>query len=307
MSQKYKTLDCSISLEQNSKLGNIFDLKLANIKTLQNYHSVELSFFLYPYNRGLDADSFSVLPYEEYVNDLNQGSRSIYEKVDEYGGKVFGILLGVIIALVFLLVKPSDFISIQSIISILGAYTIGKEIWSDLHNFLISSTKNWTLKWRESQYYYSKQDFGTIQRFWRLARNQRYGNSMVLPSQFELVNHSNTKMIELKYDKNDLYLVTENDLQLASLEFVESNLEKLKSEGFMIGLKLTLTQKLWFLGYGTEFFQAQDLGKLGTVNPSGTWQADHILVKQVLGIGNLKYYLRSESVKDLELMKPFEL
>jgi hypothetical protein len=39
---------------------------------------------------------------------------------------------GVVIAGIFYLIKPEDLISVGSVVSVIGAYIIGRELWEDI-------------------------------------------------------------------------------------------------------------------------------------------------------------------------------
>jgi len=60
----------------------------------------------------LNADSFTILPYQEYIEDINSGQRSTYQKIEEFSPTLFGLGLGFVIATFFIFLKPEDFFSI---------------------------------------------------------------------------------------------------------------------------------------------------------------------------------------------------
>jgi len=266
--------------------------------------AVEITFFLYPYSPNLDNTSFSILPYEEYVRDIEKGRRSTFEKIKPFADKLFGILLGLLIAGLFQVVKPQELYSLQSMVAVLGAYTLGKEMWSDLDDFLIDLTKKWRFRWRDSQYLYTKEDFGSVQRFWKMAREKRNGQASALPNYLDFITHSNAKTVELYFDNTTLSnhkIGTE--VQFGNIKFDENKIKELEKYDYMLGFKFSISKRKLIGDVSYEIFQVLDANNLGTVDQTGNWQKNKALYRKVWSFGRFKYYLNSETLLDFKLIK----
>jgi len=55
-----ENLENSILISRNKKYANIIDISLNNIQFFRKFSNIELSLFIYPYNRKIKADSFSI-------------------------------------------------------------------------------------------------------------------------------------------------------------------------------------------------------------------------------------------------------
>ena len=251
----------------------------------------------------MDNTSFAILPYEEYVRDIEVGRRSTFEKIDPFADKFFGVLLGILIALLFWVVKREDLLSVQSLAAILGAYALGKEMWLDLDNFLVNTSKKWDFRWREAQYFYAKEDFGTIQRFWRLARTRRNGQPFILPEFLDFMTHSNSKTVELSFDKASLSRYkTGTEIQFGSVVFKPESEPDLKAEGAMFGFKFSLRQRFWIGDLTYEVFQAVEKNQTGTVDSQGNWHFDSVVYRKVWNFGRFRFYLSKDLIKDFKLI-----
>jgi len=266
--------------------------------------ALECTFFVYPYSQDMDNTSFSILPYEEYVRDIDAGRRSTFVKISPFGEKLFGILLGLLIAAVFWRIKPEELYSLQSLVAILGAYTLGKEMWNDIDNFLINMTKKWGFRWRDAQYFYSKEDFGTVQRFWRMARERRNNKPFVLPLFLDFMTHNNAKTAELYFEKATLQRnEIGSKVQFGSISYKPQFESEIKSKGAMTGFKISLRQSVVVGDVTYEIFQALDKKELGAVDKSGNWQPKTILYRKVWNLGRLRWYLTKEILQDFELIE----
>jgi hypothetical protein len=176
-------------------------------------------------------------------------------------------------------------------------------MWLDLDNFLIDISKKWDFRWREAQYFYAKEDFGTIQRFWRLARVRRNGQPFILPEFLDFMTHSNAKTVELCFAKNSLdrYKIG-TEVQFGNVVFKPEFEPDLKDEGAMLGFKFSLRQKFWLGDLTYEVFQATEKGQTGTVDSQGNWHLDSVLYRKVWNLGRFRFYLSKDLIKDFKLI-----
>jgi len=165
----------------------------------------------------------------------------------------------------------------------------------------VKITKNWPIRWKDGEYYYSKQDFGTIQKFWREGRNERYKISMVLPTKMDFISQSNTKTVEISYKQEDLNLVEGDSTRVASINFPKKTSSNL-TNNFLFTTKLTLVKKGFFINFTTEYFQALKSGKIGSLDPQNNWQNNILLVKKVINIGQIKIYLEAKILKNVKII-----
>lgn len=294
-------LEKIISFNRNG-VANSFFLSASKKEILKKFSSIEIAFTLYPYSKEINANNFSILPYEEYVEDVSQNTRSNYTKADEYGSKIFGILLSLIIIFVFWRIDKNLLASVEAIVSIIGAYAVGKELWQDIDKTLVNLSKNSKLRWLSLSYYYTKQDFGTIQQFWRRARVKRMGLNTLLASQMDFITHSNSKTIELYFSKSDLGRLNDTTGLLLDIEVENSKVKEFVDKKFMVSFKIILSKNLFFFKQNIEIFQAIDSNSLGTIDGKGNWIENASLVRKTFSIGRLKFYMKEHIAGDLQII-----
>lgn len=284
------------------ELNNLTLLLKLN-QTIRSSKAVECTFFVYPYSLKMDNASFNILPYEEYVRDIDAGRRSTYQKLEPTASKLFGIFLGLVLIIIFGIYNPNELYSLQNLIAVLGAYTLGKEMWDDLDKWLIDTTKTWSIRWRGSQYYYVKEDFGTIQRFWKLARVKRNGQPTILPVWLDFMTHSNAKTVEAYFEQKTLSQYPENSLvQFGNVVINQDSYQDFQESGAMFGFKLSLKQQFWLGDITYEIFQSIDKTEYGAVDKKGIWCPQAILHRKVWNLGRIKIYLTKEIVNDFRLV-----
>jgi len=283
--------------------SNNLTLLLKLNQPIRDSKALECTFFVYPYSQNMDHTSFNILPYEEYVGDVDAGRRSTYQKLEPTASKLFGVFLGLLLIIIFGIYNPNELYSLQNLIAVLGAYTLGKEMWDDLDKWLIDSTKTWNIRWRGSQYFYVKEDFGTIQRFWKLARVKRNGQPTILPVWLDFMTHSNAKTVEAYFEKKTISQYPENSLvQFGSVSINQENLRDFEKDGAMFGFKLSLKEQFWLGDITYEIFQSVDKNEYGAVDKKGIWCPQAILYRKVWNLGRIKIYLLKEIVNDFRLV-----
>lgn len=121
-----------ITLKNNKDLKGLYDVEM-KIPHTTAYHTLECHLVFYPYSRKIQGEHITFSPFEEYVKDILSCQRSAYTRITSEFNKFFGLCLGVVIAVIFYLVNPNDLISVGSVVSVIGAYIIGKELWEILN------------------------------------------------------------------------------------------------------------------------------------------------------------------------------
>lgn len=277
--------------------NNTVKVSINKLKGLSKFSSLELTLFLYLLDDTLDADSFKLLPYEEYIRDVEAGKRSSYQKIGVNSGKWLGIALGIIILAVFAIVKPEDIVSIESLVSILAVYTIGKELWTDIDSFLGRITKRLPVKWVDPSFYYERESFGTIQRFWTFSREKRVRGKTTLASKLDFVNHSNSKTVELGFGKN--LLQSSKESQILNISFKNKSKSKLQKMGYVIGTKVSLNRNLLGISLRKEHFQLFDSSEneVGTISLNQKFLPNTCFIRDTVTLGRLKLYLKSKTKK----------
>lgn len=291
-----------IRLRQNPDLPNIYDVELANIPALRAYDSVEVHVVLYPFSRHITADAYRLNPFEEYAEDISTRRRSLYTRVPRPASSLFGILLGIFIICVFLLVKPSEVASLQSIVAILGAYFIGKDLWRDLEALFVNLSKNWRVRYQSDYYAYQVEKNTTLTNYSALAREQRYGKASLLPERMEFISNSNSKTARLKFARADLRVFQHDVAHILAMRFDPSVAEELENAGYMFSVKISLNRRVFLLRRAQEFFQSLNASQRGCLNFHNEWLPDAALARDAYFLGNLRFLVAQRLVPALEIL-----
>jgi hypothetical protein len=205
----------------------------------------------------------------------------------------FGLLLGGAISSFFLIFYPQLLISVESFVSIFAAYTVGKEIWRDLDAFLQDRTQSWRVRWVQQSFYYVLQQFGTFQRFWQLARRKRYGYQLTLPNEIDMISHSNSKTIEMLFKQQSFEKIPFQLMRVLRIVF-ESTAPVLEFplKGLII-CRVAVIRKRFGIKNVTEYYQAYDQGKIGSLDLENTWHPGMCLEKRMIILGRLVCYTQS--------------
>ena len=177
-----------IVIRRNPDLPGIYDIEFRHLGRIRGYDLLECHLVLYPYSRQLNSGKIILTPYEEYARDILAQQRSAYKPIGQIGKNLFGIFLGALIIGIFALLKPVELYSIESIVSIIGAYAIGKELWDDLENWLVNLTASSRIRFQPRYYSFQLEKNTTISKYFSLARNSRYGHPMLLPYQMDFIH-----------------------------------------------------------------------------------------------------------------------
>lgn len=275
---------------------NTLDFGIANLKFLKGRGGLTVTLMLYPNSREITSENFKILPYEEYVAEITEGRRTTYGTINDFSDKFFGILLAAAIFVVFRLLQADQSLSSEMVISIIGGYIAGKELWSDIDDWLQKTTKNWFFSWKDRDFYYQKLDFGSIQNYIRYVRNMRYGSDFVLPFNIDFINQSNSKILELCYSKKDLKSVSKDYTRLASLEYQSKSKKDFVEGNYMLAVKLGSIRSFLGIKLIYEYFQSKNGNSVGCLDAHKKWFENKAMLRKSIKIGNLKIYFSSKVV-----------
>jgi hypothetical protein len=282
-------LDNLIRLKQNPNLSYIYDVELNNISALKQYESVEVHIIMYPFARQILSDNYRFTPFEDYSTDISTRRRSLYTRVPRPANSLFGILLGIAIILFFLAVRPSEVYSLQSIVAILGAYFIGKDLWNDIEAALVNLSKDWLVRYQTRYYEYQVEKNTTLTNYSALAREQRYGRASLVPEQMEFIANANSKTIRMKFASGDLRAFQEDSAHVLAIRLDPHLADDFERAGFMFSVKVSFNERVFPLRRSHEFFQSLNAGERGCLNFENEWMHDAALARDAYFFGNLRY------------------
>jgi len=288
-----------IHLTKNSEIPHIYDVDMNHLDELKQYDSVESHIIVYPYSRKVGAHHFKFYPFEEYVHDILSHQKSAYEKISSQFNKFLGIFLGIVITGIFALFNPKDLLSVQSIMSVIGAYFVGKEIWDDVENALIQMTKHWRVKYVDNYYSYRLEKHTTLTMYSSFAKKQRYGKTSLLPEFIDFIEQSNSQTLRMFFNMDDIDLEQCCDGEhsttrhLFSIHIVPDLLDDFEQEGFLFGVKLSLNKKAFGITVSNELFQSFHQGAQGALDDQGFWHDGSMFYRRTMTIGRWKFFLKS--------------
>jgi hypothetical protein len=317
-----------IVLRQSEDLPNRYDVEMHGLNPLRAYDRVECHIVLYPYGRRVGSDNIRFYPYEEYVNDVLSNQRSAYSEIESPLDQVFGLMLGLLIALVFAHLRPASLLNIEAIVSVFGAYVVGKELWNDIERLLVNATKGWRLRYQEGYYRYQLEKRTTLTYYSYLAKKKRYGKAILLPAKIDFIKQSNSQTLRMCFDTRDwdaLQAGLEPNLRLSpgqsardpnapdtvpahihSIHVDADRMDDLQRDGFLFGVKLSLGHRFLVFTRSLELFQSLQADQqdrvdgweatssqpsLGCLDHQGRWHKEAVFFRNTLTLGRLKLYL----------------
>jgi len=289
---KSKTFFPKIKVKKPQDEDNLIDVGLSDLKFIKDINSLAVTTMFYPVSRDITSDDFTLLPYQEYTDEISEGGRTTYEVIHDFSGKLFGIFLASIIFIIFQLNQDQVF-SIEAAVGIIGAYIAGKELWSDLNIWLQKISKNWKFSWKDKEFYYQKVDFGSIQNYTRYIRNTRYGSNFILPTKLDFINQSSSKILELKYSQKELDLMSKDYTHLVSLEYPAKFGKEFTKNEYLLAIKLSLIKNVFGIEIISEYFQSKYENSTGCLDFNGNWLENKTMLRKAVKIGNLKIYLEN--------------
>ena len=282
--------DGLVRLVPGRTVPGLYDVELDRIGGQEGLDSVDCHLVIYPYSRKVNSHHIRVLPFEEYVADIIGRQRSVYIKIEERGPYVFGALLALALVAVFFKYRPSELLSLESIVSAFGAYFVGKELWDDIERALQHLSHRWRLRYVESYYPYQLAGQTTLSQYAGLAKQVRYGRRSLLPERIDFIQQSNSQTVRLRFEAESLRAFPGQAAHIASLHVAPEAAHEFDKNGFMFGVKLSLNRRRWGLERGLELFQSLDRGRPGCLDQSGQWHDGCLFYRRTLRLGNLKLF-----------------
>ena len=292
-----------IHLRRNEAVPNIYDVSAQGLDRLSAYREVELHTVLYPYSRQVSSQDIAFYPFEEYVRDVLSQQRSAYATRRSQFNELFGLLLGVAIALIFARFKPEDLFSIESIVSVFGAYTIGKELWDDIGRALVHVTKDWPIRVQDSYYRYRLEKHTTLTGYSFLAKRHRYGRLVVLPEKIDFIKQSNSQTLRMAFNMRETDVPAGVATHIHSIHVEPEVLEAFEEAGFLFGCKLSFNKRFLGITSSLELFQSVDGCLRGCLAADGTWVEDAVFYRRTFSLGYVKWYWKKGLIHDRTIVR----
>lgn len=280
---------------------NIFDIELEHPKSFAHLDALEVHIILYPYSREINSKHIVFNPFEEYAEDVLSGNHSAYSLIERSFAKYFGILLGGCIAGFFAYFKPEDLLSVESVVGIFAAYAIGKEMWADFERALYKLTKSKRLRYQESYYKYELEKTTTLTNYSQIAKKIRYGKSSPLPEKMHFMQLSNSQTVRLYFNPKE-WDGFESDIHLLSVRIDKDKVQELHKHGFLLGVKVSLNKKRFFIKKSLEYFQSIHRGELGCLDEEQNWVRNAVHTKTVFSLGKFKYYAKRKTQENHKIL-----
>lgn len=291
-----------IKFFKNSELPNVYDVEICKLNELRNFDSFECHIVLYPYSRKISSENISFNPFEDYAKDISTRQRSAYIRINKSFNDIFGLFIGLIIGIIFYFFKPQELYTVEAIVSILGAYFIGKDIWDDIERFLIQLSQNWKIKYLENYYSYQLEKFTTLTYYSALAQKNRYGKASLMPEKMDFIQKCNSLTVRMFFHIKDLKMLKDNTAHLLSIHVDSDLLQEFKEKGFMLGVKISFNKKILCFLKCTEFFQSLNNKIKGCLDEKGQWTDNAIFFRNTISIGRLKYFRKKDVLENESLI-----
>jgi len=290
-----------IKFHKNEKIKEIYDLEFDHLPDIKGNSSVECHVVLYPYSRNISRDDYTFNPFEEYVKDLTKNRKSAYIPIRKPGKYLFGIFLGLIISLLIWHYNKSIPFSVDTIVGILGAYFIGKDLWHDIDEMLVDITHNWNLRYQHPYYSYKLDKNNPMTQYSYFAKKHRYEKDAILPSKMEFIEEHNSSTARMYFDDEDLKKAG-NNAHILSISVKPDKVSALEKEGYMLGTKLSLNRRILFFTFGTDMFQSLSQKNKGCLDNKGNWMENTVYYRKTLAIGKVKLFWKKGFMKDIQMI-----
>ncbi len=296
------TLRDMVAIQRNPGLPGIYDIEFRHLDRLQGYDFLECHLVLYPYSRQLSSGQITLMPYEEYVRDILAQQRSAYKTIGQVSKNLFGIFLGALLVAIFALLKPVELYSIESIVSIIGAYAIGKELWDDLENWLVNATASSKIRFQPRYYNYQLEKNTTISKYFNLARTSRYGQPMLLPHQMDFIQQSNSQTVRMLFKVAELPTGAEEQVHVLSIHIPPALAGEFEDKGYLFGVKWGLVRRRGIFLRSWEVFQSLHRNSLGSLDEKNQWQEGKAFFRDTFSLGRIKYYWKNSVLDEVTLL-----
>jgi hypothetical protein len=281
-----------IAVSRGQENRHVFDVELQRLETLRNYTSCECHAVLFPYSRKITDRHLRFTPYEDYVQDIQTQLNSAYVKISRHANVIFGILLGLLITLIFGLLKPTDLFTVQSTVAVLGAYFVGKELWDDIEALFVRLSKDWRLRYQQSYYAFKLERNSTLTLYSQFAAKNRYGKDVLLPELINFFQQRRSQTLRMLFNGRDIRGLSDT-AHIFSIQISPEMLELYEREGALLGLKLSLNRRRFGVTSSTELFQSLHNGTPGCVDNCGRWLDGQLFYRRVLSIGKIRFVSKS--------------
>lgn len=283
--------DHLIAIHPHPGLPTAWNVELQHPERLQGLHSFSCHLVLYPYGRRFDARHFRITPYTEYADDLQSHNDSAYALLPSRCREVFGLVLAVLLGLLFAVLKPDSLLTLESVVSVLGVYIVGKELGDDVVQSLIDFTAGCRLSVRDRYYRFQREKNATLWQYSAFARHHRYGKASAMASRMDFIRQTNSQTVRLLFTAADLAPLGAAPVHLLSLRFEPAHFEELKRHGFLLGIKLSFNRRAGPYLRCHEVFQSLHRGQPGCLDGTGTWVPDGSCEREILQWSRLRYLL----------------
>jgi hypothetical protein len=291
-----------VRVRVNKEIPGVYDVELGYLNELHSLSSLECHIAFYPYNRKINSNHFEFTPFEEYVNDIAAHQKSTYMKIKNRFCNIFGLFLGILIIVFFSVLKPSELLSIESIVSIIGAYFIGKELWDDIEELMINLSKNWRIRYVENYYFYRLERHTTLSLYSRLAKKRRYGREAILPEKMDLIQQKNSQTLRLFFIVKDLNPVKETYAHMMSIRMSPKLLQEFENDGCMFGVKLSFNKRFLGITRSWEFFQSIDKDVKGCLKENGEWINGAVFYRKTFMLGRIKFFIHTGLIENRSMV-----
>jgi len=281
-----------------------YDVELNRMGELKDLHSLELHVVLYPYSKMISSADYTINPFEEYARDISDHLRSSYVPIQSPMANIFGLTLGLIIALVFHHFIPGSLLSVEAIVAILGAYAIGKELYADIDASLVRITKDWPIRFLGHYFVYRIERGATMTSYSMLAKERRYGKQSLMPELFDFIEKSNSITARMYFSAPDLvkfqgsgpaHILSVHMDERLNTEFIE--------RGFMLGIKLALNSKSFGVVKSREMYQSIDGDNKGCLAMGTQWREGSVCLRTTYSVGRIKYFAKASEMAGASLVR----
>lgn len=281
-----------ILLQKNERLPAVYDVILKNLASIRDFPICECHLILYPYSRAVCAHHIRFYPYEEYVKDISSRQRSAYFRISDRFDNVFGLVLGALLVILFSIFKPVELYSLEAFVAVFGIYMVGRDLWKDIEKILLGTTRNWKFRYMRSYYQYQIDKSTSLSHYSYFAKKLRYGIAPLLPEKIDFIEQSNSQTVRLYFLTRDFTPDQEDSAHVLSIHVDPARLEDLEKDGYMFGVKFSLSLKLLGFIRSFEYFQSLSHGEKGALNDDGEWLPDSVYYRKTYSFGRLKYFSR---------------
>ncbi|MDX1918371.1 MAG: hypothetical protein SFT81_04445 [Candidatus Caenarcaniphilales bacterium] len=288
-------------VSRRTETPHIFDTDLADLDQFKHYDALELHLIIYPFSQDLSPSDLVSSPYAEYSQEITSNHNSLYERVGDLPNTIFGLLLGLTLAFIFFQFNRDDLLTIESVVSIMAAYFIGKDLWDDLAKFLVGFTQSWSLSFQPPFYFYQLVKNPTLIGYAKLARQHRYGRESLFPERFDLIEHANSQVLRLYFTHRELKESDGDHANILTFSIKPDKLLSFREAGFMFGMKLKLVRRFLWLEWCEEWSQSLRKYELGCLE-KGDWHKESALRVQSLRLGSLHLRLNGELVPSKKMI-----